>query len=208
MTNLRPAPRSRRVKAGTDSGRIETRGHRHDPRGRTPRPSRTALLLSSSARSSATGTCSSGRCPSRSGSGGGARSASVTIGAVVGSLVFLGVTPVSPKTGTNTQVSSGARSGSAAGSSAPGSPGSSPSGFFIILDLHVRPGVIYTFNRWFGTRPGLGALSVGMLAVLIVTCLGAVLGHRTLERASAVINVASIIILVMRLVGVFATSST
>ena len=35
----------------------------------------------------------------------------ITVGAFAGSLVFLAVTPVSPKTGTNTQVSSGAAFG-------------------------------------------------------------------------------------------------
>jgi purine-cytosine permease-like protein len=49
----------------------------------------------------------------------------ITVGSIVGSLFFLAITPISPKTGTNSQVSSGAAFGVRAGWSAPGSPGSS-----------------------------------------------------------------------------------
>jgi purine-cytosine permease-like protein len=61
-----------------------------------------------------------------------------------------------------------------------------------------------TFNRWFGTPTGLGALSVGMIAVLVVTCLAAILGHGTLEKGIRGINIVSIIIMMM-LFAVFAS---
>ena len=57
--------------------------------------------------------------------------------------------------------------------------------------------MVDTFNRWFGTPTGQEALSVGMLAVLIITCLAAVLGHGTLEKGIRGINVVSIVVLVI-----------
>ena len=129
---------------------------------------------------------------------------SVTIGAAVGSLVFLGISPLSPKTGTNTQVSSGIAFGVRGRLLGSGITWFIAVGFFIILIYTSGQAVVDTFNRWWGTPTGLGALSVGMLGVLIVTCLAAVLGHGTLEKGIRGINVVSIVILVM-LFAVFAS---
>lgn len=128
---------------------------------------------------------------------------SVTIGSAVGSLVFLGISPLSPKTGTNTQVSSGIAFGVRGRLLGSGITWFIAVGFFIILIYTSGQAVVDTFNRWFGTSTGLGALSIGMLAVLIVTCLAAVLGHGTLEKGIRGINIVSIVILVM-LFAVFA----
>ena len=129
---------------------------------------------------------------------------SVTIGSAVGSLVFLGISPLSPKTGTNTQVSSGVAFGVRGRLLGSGITWFIAVGFFIILIYTSGQALVDTFNRWFGTSTGLGALSLGMAAVLIVTCLAAVLGHGTLEKGIRGINVVSIVILVM-LFAVFAT---
>jgi purine-cytosine permease-like protein len=129
---------------------------------------------------------------------------SVTIGAAVGSLVFLGISPLSPKTGTNTQVSSGIAFGVRGRLLGSGITWFIAVGFFIILIYTSGQAVVDTFNRWFGTPTGLGALSVGMAAVLIITCVAAVLGHGTLEKGIRGINVVSIVILVM-LFAVFAS---
>jgi purine-cytosine permease-like protein len=118
----------------------------------------------------------------------------ITVGSVAGSLVFLAVTPVSPKTGTNTQVSSGAAFGVRGRLLGSGITWFIAVGFFIILVYTSGEAIIYTFSRWFGTSKSLTALSVAMIAVLIVTCLSAVLGHRTLERSNRVITVLSIIV--------------
>lgn len=129
---------------------------------------------------------------------------SVTIGSAIGSLVFLGISPLSPKTGTNTQVSSGVAFGVRGRLLGSGITWFIAVGFFIILIYTSGQAVVDTFSRWFGTSTGLGALSVGMLAVLIVTCLAAVLGHGTLEKGIRGINVVSIVIMVM-LFAVFAS---
>lgn len=123
--------------------------------------------------------------------------AAITVGSLVGSLVFLAVTPVSPKTGTNTQVSSGAAFGVRGRLLGSGITWFIAVGFFIILVYTSGEAIIFTFNRWFGTSTSLTALSVAMIAVLIVTCLSAVLGHRTLERSDRVITILSIIVGIM-----------
>jgi purine-cytosine permease-like protein len=73
----------------------------------------------------------------------------------------------------------------------------------VILIYTSGQAILFTFARWFGTSTGLGALSLAMAFVIIVTCVVAVLGHRTLERSVSVITVLSIIALIM-LVAVFA----
>jgi purine-cytosine permease-like protein len=120
--------------------------------------------------------------------------AAITIGSVVGSLVFLGVTPVSPKTGTNTQVSSGGAFGVRGRLLGSGITWFVAMGFVVILVFTAGEAVIFTFNRWFGTPTGHGALSLAMAGVIIVTCVSAVLGHRTLERGVRVITVAAIVV--------------
>ncbi len=123
--------------------------------------------------------------------------AAITIGSAVGSLVFLAVTPVSPKTGTNTQVSSGAAFGVRGRLVGSGITWFIAMGFFVILVYTAGQAVVFTFNRWWGTSTGLGALSLAMAVVIVVTCISAILGHRTLERGVRVITVLSIIVGIM-----------
>lgn len=123
--------------------------------------------------------------------------AAITIGCAVGSLVFLAVSPVSPKTGTNTQVSSGGAFGVRGRLLGSGITWFIAMGFFVILVYTAGQALIFTFNRWWGSPTGLGALSIAMAAVIIVTCLSAILGHRTLERSVRVITVLSIIVGIM-----------
>jgi purine-cytosine permease-like protein len=123
--------------------------------------------------------------------------AAITIGCAVGSLVFLAVSPVSPKTGTNTQVSSGGAFGVRGRLLGSGITWFIAMGFFVILVYTAGQALIFTFNRWWGSPTGLGALSIAMAAVIIVTCITAILGHRTLERSVRVITVLSIIVGIM-----------
>src|SRR5215831_18938965 len=102
----------------------------------------------------------------------------ITVGSLVGSLVFLAVTPISPKTGTNNQVSSGAAFGVRGRLLGSGITWFIAMGFFVILVYTSAQALIYTFNRWFGTSTGLGALSIAMAVIIVVTCVGAVPGHR------------------------------
>jgi purine-cytosine permease-like protein len=131
----------------------------------------------------------------------------ITVGSIVGSLLFLAITPISPKTGTNSQVSSGAVFGVRGRLVGSGITWFIALGFFVILVYTSGQSILFTFNRWFDTSTGTGALSIAMAAVIIVTCLAAILGHRTLERSISVITVLSIIALIM-LVAVFAPKFT
>jgi purine-cytosine permease-like protein len=118
----------------------------------------------------------------------------VTVGAFVGSLVFLAVTPASPKTGTNTQVTSGGAFGVRGRLVGSGITWFVAMGFFVILVYTSGEAVIDTFARWWGTPTGLGALSLAMIGVILVTCAIAILGHRTLERSIRLITIVSIIV--------------
>lgn len=118
----------------------------------------------------------------------------ITVGSLVGSLVFLCVTPVSPKTGTNTQVSSGGAFGVRGRLLGSGITWFIAIGFFIILVYTAGQAVVFTFARWFHTSTGLGAQSIAMAVVIVVTCLAAVLGHRTVERSVRLITAVSILV--------------
>lgn len=118
----------------------------------------------------------------------------ITVGSFVGSLVFLAVTPLSPKTGTNNQISSGGAFGVRGRLLGSGITWFIAMGFFVILVYTSAQALIYTFNRWFGTPTGLGALSLAMAVIIAVTCVGAVLGHRSLERGDWVLTMVSIIV--------------
>jgi purine-cytosine permease-like protein len=129
---------------------------------------------------------------------------SITVGTAVGSLVFLGISPLSARTGTNTQVSSGIAFGTNGRLLGSGITWFIGIGFFIILIYTSGQAIVDTFNRWFDTPTGLGALSISMLLVLIVACLAAILGHGTLEKSIRGINILSIIVLVA-IIAVFAS---
>ncbi|HXY44999.1 MAG TPA: cytosine permease [Acidimicrobiales bacterium] len=119
--------------------------------------------------------------------------AAITIGCAIGSLIFLAVVPISPKTGTNTQVSSGGAFGVRGRLLGSGITWFIAMGFFVLLIYTAGEAVIGTFNRWWGTPTGFGALSLAMAAVLILTCVAAVLGHRTLERSVRIVTILSVI---------------
>lgn len=118
----------------------------------------------------------------------------ITVGSIVGSLVFLAVTPVSPKTGTNNQVSSGGAFGVRGRLLGSGITWFIAMGFFVILVYTSGQALIFTFHRWISTSTGLGALSLAMAVIIVITCLAAVLGHRTLERSVRLITILSIIV--------------
>jgi purine-cytosine permease-like protein len=118
----------------------------------------------------------------------------ITVGSLVGSLVFLAVTPVSPRTGTNNQISSGGAFGVRGRLLGSGITWFIAMGFFVILVYTSGQALIYTFNRWFGSPTGLGALSLAMALIIAVTCVSAVLGHRTLERGDRAITIVSIVV--------------
>jgi purine-cytosine permease-like protein len=145
-----------------------------------------------------------GALPIAFGLGWWAAFASITVGTAIGSLVFLGISPLSPRTGTNTQVSSGIAFGTQGRLLGSGITWFIGIGFFIILIYTSGQAIIDTFNRWFGTPDGLGALSVSMIVVLAVACFAAILGHATLEKSIRGINIVSIVVLVM-IIAVFAS---
>jgi purine-cytosine permease-like protein len=118
----------------------------------------------------------------------------ITVGSLVGSLVFLAVTPMSPKTGTNNQISSGGAFGVRGRLLGSGITWFIAMGFFVILVYTSAQALIYTFNRWFGTPTGLGSLSLAMAVIIAVTCVGAVLGHRSLERGDRGLTIVSIVV--------------
>lgn len=129
---------------------------------------------------------------------------SILVGTALGSLVFLGISPLSPRTGTNTQVSSGIAFGARGRLLGSGITWFIACGFFIILMYTSGEAVIRTFNRWWGTPTGTGALSLAMAGIVVVTVIAAVLGHGTLEKGIRGINVAAIIVVAI-LFGAFAS---
>jgi purine-cytosine permease-like protein len=120
--------------------------------------------------------------------------AAITIGSVAGSLIFIAIAPISPKTGTNSQVSSGGAFGVKGRLLGSGITWFIAMGFFVILVYTSAQALIYTFARWFGTPTGLGALSVAMAVIIAVTCVAAILGHRTLAGSLRVITILSVIV--------------
>jgi purine-cytosine permease-like protein len=135
-----------------------------------------------------------GALPIAFGLGWWAAFASIAVGTALGSLVFLGISPLSPKTGTNTQVSSGIAFGVRGRLLGSAITWFIAIGFFVILMYTSGQAIIETFHRWWGTSTGNGALSLAMIMVVAVTVLGAVLGHGTLEKGIRGINVAAIIV--------------
>ncbi len=145
-----------------------------------------------------------GALPIAFGLGWWAAFASIAVGTALGSLVFLGISPLSPRTGTNTQVSSGIAFGVRGRLLGSAITWFIAIGFFIILMYTSGQAIIETFHRWWGTSTGVDALSVAMIAVVIVTVIAAVLGHGTLEKGIRGINVAAIIVVIV-LFAVFAS---
>jgi purine-cytosine permease-like protein/nucleotide-binding universal stress UspA family protein len=64
-------------------------------------------------------------------------------------------------------------------------------GFFILLIWTAGEAVIATGARWWGTPQGIGALSLVMGLLIIVTCVSAILGHRTIEKCLRFISPAA-----------------
>lgn len=122
--------------------------------------------------------------------------AAIVVGVSVGSLVFLTISPLSPLTGTNTQVSSGIAFGVRGRLLGSGITWFVAIGFIIILDYTSSEALIQTFGRWFGTPTGTGALSIGIAITLALTAVAAVLGHATLERGIKFINMVGIVVVI------------
>ncbi len=116
---------------------------------------------------------------------------SITVGSIVGSLIYIPMCLVSPKTGTNSQVSSGATFGVRGRLLGSGITLFISVGFFILLIWTAGEAVIATGARWWGTPQGIGALSLVMGLLIILTCVSAILGHRTIERSLRFISPAA-----------------
>jgi purine-cytosine permease-like protein len=115
----------------------------------------------------------------------------VTVGVVLGSLIFAGVTFQSPKTGTNNAVSSGAFfgvTGRYLGSLISLFIGLS---FFAILVWTSGQTIIEVFHRIFGSGTGNVALSIAMLVVMVISFVLAIYGHATLVASFRFIAIAS-----------------
>src|ERR1035437_355211 len=122
---------------------------------------------------------------------------SITVGSIVGSFIYIPMCLVSPKTGTNSQVSSGATFGVRGRLLGSGITLFISVGFFILLIWTAGEAVIATGARWFGTPQGIGALSLVMGLLIAITCVSAILGHRTLEKSLRIISPAAGIAVVM-----------
>jgi purine-cytosine permease-like protein len=104
----------------------------------------------------------------------------ITVGVVLGSLLFAGVAIQSPKTGTNNAVSSGAFfgvTGRYLGALISLFIGLS---FFAILVWTSGQTIIEVFHRIFGSGTGNVALSIAMLVVCLISFVLAIYGHATL----------------------------
>ncbi|MFI5035337.1 MAG: cytosine permease [Acidimicrobiales bacterium] len=126
---------------------------------------------------------------------------SITVGSVVGSLIYIPMCLVSPRTGTNSQVSSGATFGVRGRLLGSGITLFISVGFFILLIWTAGEAVIATGARWFGTPQGIGSLSLVMGLLIAITCVSAILGHRTLERSLRIISPAAAIAVILLFVA-------
>jgi purine-cytosine permease-like protein len=120
----------------------------------------------------------------------------IVVGVSLGSLVFLTISPLSPLTGTNTQVSSGIAFGVRGRLLGSAITWFIAIGFIIVLDYTSSEALIQTFGRWFGTSTGTGALSIAIAITLALTAVAAVLGHATLERGIKYINLVGIVVVI------------
>lgn len=118
----------------------------------------------------------------------------ITVGTLLGSLIFLTISPISPLTGTNTQVSSGIAFGVRGRLLGSAITWFIALGFVVILVYTSGEAIVQSFNRWFGTPDGNGALSIGMAVSMLLTCVVAILGHATVEKSVRFINVIGIVI--------------
>ncbi len=115
----------------------------------------------------------------------------VTVGCLLGSVIFVGVSMQSPKTGTNNAVSSGAFfgvSGRYLGSLISLFIGLS---FFAILVWTSGQTIIEVFHRIFGSGTGNVALSIAMFVVCLISFVLAIYGHATLVASFKFIAIAS-----------------
>jgi purine-cytosine permease-like protein len=115
----------------------------------------------------------------------------VTVGVVVGSIIFAGVAIQSPKTGTNNAVSSGAFfgvTGRYLGSLISLFIGLA---FFAILVWTSGETIIEVFHRIFGSGTGNVALSIAMAVVCLISFVLAIYGHATLVASFRFIAIAS-----------------
>jgi purine-cytosine permease-like protein len=115
----------------------------------------------------------------------------VTVGVILGSVIFTGVSIQSPKTGTNNAVSSGAFfgvTGRYLGSLISLFIGLS---FFAILVWTCGQTVIEVFHRIFGSGTGNVALSIAMAVVSLISFVLAIYGHATLVASFKFIAIAS-----------------
>jgi len=115
----------------------------------------------------------------------------VTVGALLGSLIFAGVSIQSPKTGTNNAVSSGAFfgvTGRYLGSLISLFIGLA---FFAILVWTSGQTIVDVFHRIFGSGTGNVALSIAMLVVSLISFVLAIYGHATLLASFRFIAIAS-----------------
>jgi purine-cytosine permease-like protein len=115
----------------------------------------------------------------------------VTVGVLLGSVLFTGISIQSPKTGTNNAVSSGAFfgvTGRYLGSLISLFIGLS---FFAILVWTSGETILNVFHRIFGSGTGNVALSIAMLVVSLISFALAIYGHATLVASFRFIAISS-----------------
>jgi purine-cytosine permease-like protein len=131
--------------------------------------------------------------------------AAITIGCLVGSVIFAGVCIQAHRTGTNNAVSSGAFFG--IGGRYLGSAISLfiGLGFFAILVWTSGQTIISVFHRIFGSGTGDVALSLAMAVVSLISFALAIYGHATLVACFRFIAISSFVV---SIIGVIALSGS
>jgi purine-cytosine permease-like protein len=124
----------------------------------------------------------------------------VSVGVLVGSLIFAGVAVQSPKTGTNNSVSSGAFfgvSGRYLGSLISLFIALS---FFAILIWTAGQTAIVVFHRIFGSGTGTVALDIAMAIIGLIAFVLAIYGHATLVASFRIIAIGSAVVSLVALI--------
>ncbi len=124
----------------------------------------------------------------------------ITIGVILGSIIFAGIAIQSPKTGTNNAVSGGAFfgvTGRYLGSAVSLFIGLS---FFAILVWTSGQTIVAVFHRIFGSGTGNVALSIAMAVVCLISFVLAIYGHATLVATFRFIAISSAFVSILAVI--------
>ena len=186
-------------------GRIETRGMDYIPEEeRHSRPQNLAWVFIGA--EACIGIIFFGSLPLAFGLGWWASWSAITVGLLLGSLVYAPSALIGPKTGTNSGVSSGAFFGIRARFIGSGIALFTGLGFSVIMIWIAGQTIIDSFHRLAGTSTGNGALAIAIAVVAILTVVLGIYGHANLVASFKFITITSgliLIVLVFLVVGKF-----